>query len=177
MLKRYFSGVNPYQNCPLNFPIGFFSQNQLDTIGHNWIQLDFCLTHFRPNCTQLDFSPTRQNWFQLDIILLGNKISIWKLYWEVKFTIGKNKIQLIPIHLNQTNWVQLDFQLDWVGLRFYSNWKFSIPIKTNSRQLNPIHSKWISNWNELAILVREGNYKLSFETLKEQNRQELLPVK
>ena len=41
------------------FQLEFFqdwelAQNQLDTTGHNWVQLDFFPTHFRPNWTRLD---------------------------------------------------------------------------------------------------------------------------
>ena len=70
--------VSLYQNFQFNFPIGIFPRSEIGTkpIGHNWIQLDFFPTHFRPNWTRLDFFPTRQNWFQLGIC------------WEIKFPIG-----------------------------------------------------------------------------------------
>ena len=45
------------------------------------------------------------------------------------------------------SWSEIVFQLEIQ----YSNINQLTPTQY---QLNPIHSNWISNWNELAILVR-----------------------
>ena len=157
----------PYQNSQFNFPIGIFPRLGIGTkpIGHNWIQLDSVglSSQLILDLIGLDwtFSQLRQNWFHL-VQLLGNKISNWKYIERWNLQLEKYiKIQLIPIHLNQTNRVQLNFQLDWVQwskilFQFEIQYSNINQLTPTQYQLNPIHSNWISNWNELAILVRDG---------------------
>ena len=131
---------------------------QLDTNGFSWT---FFPTHFRPNWTRLDFFLTRQNWFQLDINC-----------WEITFPIGnifrgeiynwkkQNPTNSNSLKSNQLSPTKFPIGLSWSKIIFqleiqYSNINQLTPTQY---QLNPIHSNWISNWNELAILVRARNY-------------------
>ena len=65
-------GLRPYQKFQLEFFQEWeLAQNQLDTIGFRWIQIR----------NRLDFSPTRQNWFQVGHLMgniLRGEIYNWK---------------------------------------------------------------------------------------------------
>ena len=161
----------PYQTFQFNFPIGILSRLGIGTkpIGHNWTQLDsvgfswtFFQLIFRSNWTRLDFFQTRQIWFQLNIC------------WEIKFPIGnilrgeiynwkkQNPTNSNSLKSNQLSPTEFPIGLSWSKILFQLEIQSSNIQLTSTKyqltatqyQLNPIHSNWISNWTEFAILVR-----------------------
>ena len=103
---------------------------QLDTIGFSWTFFQHIL-----DLTGLDWTFSQLDKIGSNGHLLGNKIKSNQLS-PTEFPIG-------------LSWSKILFQLEIQ----YSNINQLTPTQY---QLNPIHSYWISNWNESAILVRVG---------------------
>ena len=159
MLTKNSNSIFPIGICPRlgigTKPIGH------STIRHNWIQLDSVelFPQLILDLIRLDwtFFPKRQNWFQLDIC------------WEIKFPIGdistgeiynwkkQNPTNSDSLKSNQLSPTEFPIGLSWSKILFQLEIQYSNinQLTPSQYQLNPIHSKWISNWNELAISVRD----------------------
>ena len=67
-----------------------FAQNQLDTIGHNWIQLDSVFFQLILDLIGLDWTFSQLDKIGSNWTFIAKYNFQLEIYWQVKFTIGKN---------------------------------------------------------------------------------------
>ena len=134
------------------FQLEFFqdwelAQNQLDTIGFSWTFFQLILDLFGLDWTFSQLDKIGSNWtFPIGNILRG-EIYNWKKHPTNSNSLKSN--QLCPTEfIIGLSWSQILLELEIQ----YSNINQLTPTQY---QLNPIHSNWISNWNELANLLRD----------------------
>ena len=126
------------------------AQNQLDTIGFSWT-----------NFFQLILDLIGLDWTFSQLGTIGSN---WTLCWEIKFPIGnilrgeiynwkkQNPTNSNSLKSNQPSPTEFPIGLSWSKILFqfeiqYSNINQLTPTQY---QLNPIHSNWISNCNEVG---------------------------